>query len=115
MLEFFRDTLSGMWYIIYIAINVLFIFALIGVVGERKTKEFATKQKQKELDQLKYYESHIAVQSINQNDMIKQQPSDNVQSSLITTNNNFQAQILPKQSNQNLSTDVPNITPTGNK
>ena len=39
MIEFFRDTLSGVNYYIYVAINVLFIFALIGYIGEKKENE----------------------------------------------------------------------------
>ena len=39
IIEFFRDTLSGVYYYIYVAINVLFIFAVIGYIGEQKEKE----------------------------------------------------------------------------
>ena len=39
MIEFFRDTLSGVNYYIYVAINVLFIFALIGYIGDKKENE----------------------------------------------------------------------------
>lgn len=39
VLEFFRDTLSGVYYYIYVAINLIFIFAIIGYVGEKKEKE----------------------------------------------------------------------------
>ena len=39
VIEFFRDTLSGVYYYIYVALNILFILALIGYVGEMKEKE----------------------------------------------------------------------------
>lgn len=39
MIEFFRDTLSGIYYWLYVALNLLFIFAIIGYVGEKKEKE----------------------------------------------------------------------------
>lgn len=39
VLEFFRDTLSGVYYYIYVAINLIFIFAIIGYIGEKKEKE----------------------------------------------------------------------------
>lgn len=38
IIEFFRDTLSGVYYYIYVALNVLFIFAIIGYLGEKKEK-----------------------------------------------------------------------------
>ncbi|MGN1000842.1 MAG: hypothetical protein ACI4OG_02785 [Bacilli bacterium] len=41
MIEFFRDTLSGVYYYIYIVINLIFIFALIGYIGERKEKDLS--------------------------------------------------------------------------
>ncbi len=39
IIEFFRDTLSGVYYYIYVAINLLFIFAIIGYVAEQKEKD----------------------------------------------------------------------------
>lgn len=39
MIEFFRDTLSGVYYYIYVALNILFILAIIGYVGEKKEKD----------------------------------------------------------------------------
>lgn len=39
VIEFFRDTLSGVYYYIYVALNILFILAIIGYVGEKKEKE----------------------------------------------------------------------------
>ena len=38
MIEFFRDTLSGVYYYIYVAINLFFIFAIIGYISEQKEK-----------------------------------------------------------------------------
>lgn len=38
-IEFFRDTLSGIYYYIYVAMNIVFIFAIIGYLGEKKEKE----------------------------------------------------------------------------
>ena len=39
MIEFFRDTLSGIYYYIYVALNLLFILAIIGYVAEKKEKD----------------------------------------------------------------------------
>ena len=39
VIEFFRDTLSGIYYYIYVALNILFILAIIGYIGEKKEKE----------------------------------------------------------------------------
>ena len=38
MIEFFRDTLSVVYYYIYVFVNLIFIFALIGYIGEKKEK-----------------------------------------------------------------------------
>jgi len=40
MIEFFRDTLSGVYYYIYVAVDLLLIFALVGYIGEHKEEEF---------------------------------------------------------------------------
>ena len=39
MIEFFRDTLSGIYYWLYVALNLLFIFAIIGYIAEKKEEE----------------------------------------------------------------------------
>lgn len=39
MVEFFRDTLSGVYYYIYVAINLFFIFACIGYISEKKNED----------------------------------------------------------------------------
>ena len=44
MIEFFRDTLSGIYYYIYVALNILFILAIIGYVGEKKEKGTQTSE-----------------------------------------------------------------------
>lgn len=38
IIDFFKDTLSGVVYWIYVFINLLFIFAIIGYVEEKKEK-----------------------------------------------------------------------------
>ena len=38
IIEFFRDTLTGVYYYIYVALNILIIFAIIGYIGEQKEK-----------------------------------------------------------------------------
>lgn len=42
MIEFFRDTLSGVYYYIYVAVILLFIFAILGYVAEKKENENET-------------------------------------------------------------------------
>ena len=36
LITLFRDKISGFWYILYILLCLLFMFALLGVVGDRK-------------------------------------------------------------------------------
>ena len=44
IVEFLRDTLSGVYYYIYVAINILLILAIIGYVGEKKEKELKSSE-----------------------------------------------------------------------
>ncbi len=44
---FFRDTLSGIWYFLYLALCIFAIFYLLGVVGDRKRLAIAGKLKEK--------------------------------------------------------------------
>lgn len=39
VIAFFRDTLSGVYYYIYVVLNIIFIFSIIGYIGEKKEKE----------------------------------------------------------------------------
>ena len=43
ILVFFRDTLSGIWYFLYLALCIFIIFYLLGVVGDRKRAAIAVK------------------------------------------------------------------------
>lgn len=47
IIEFFRDTISGPLYFIYLIICLIIFFALLGVVGDRKRYEIEEKLKAK--------------------------------------------------------------------
>lgn len=47
IVEFFRDILSGPVYYIYLIVCILAIFALLGVVGDRKRAAIEEKLKEK--------------------------------------------------------------------
>lgn len=47
VISFFRDTISGFWYFIYIILCIFFIFVLLGIVGDRKRAVIADKLKEK--------------------------------------------------------------------
>ncbi len=47
ILVFFRDTLSGIWYFLYLALCIFIVFYLLGVVGDRKRAAIAVKLKEK--------------------------------------------------------------------
>ena len=47
VISFFRDTISGFWYFIYIILCIFFIFVLLGIVGDRKSAVIAKKLKEK--------------------------------------------------------------------
>ncbi len=47
VISFFRDTISGFCYFIYIILCIFFIFVLLGIVGDRKRAVIAKKLKEK--------------------------------------------------------------------
>ena len=47
VISFFRDTISGFWYFLYIILCIFFIFVLLGIVGDRKRAVIADKLKEK--------------------------------------------------------------------
>lgn len=47
VISFFRDTISGFWYFLYIILCIFFIFVLLGIVGDRKRAVIAKKLKEK--------------------------------------------------------------------
>lgn len=47
IIVFFRDTLSGVWYFLYLALCIFIIFYLLGVIGDRKRLAISVKLKEK--------------------------------------------------------------------
>lgn len=47
IISFFRDTIDGGWYFVYILVCIFFIFVLLGIVGDRKRAVIEAKLKEK--------------------------------------------------------------------
>lgn len=47
MIEFFRDSVTGFWYFLYILACIFFMFVLLGVVADRKRERIAVRLKAK--------------------------------------------------------------------
>lgn len=47
LVEFFRDTLSGIWYFLYLMLCILMIFFVLGIVADRKRQMINQKLKEK--------------------------------------------------------------------
>ena len=47
MIEFFRDSVTGFWYFLYMLACIFFMFALLGVVADRKRERIAVRLKAK--------------------------------------------------------------------
>lgn len=47
IISFFRDTIDGFWYVLYILVCLFFIFVLLGIVGDRKRAVITEKLKEK--------------------------------------------------------------------
>ena len=47
LVEFFRDTLSGIWYYLYLIICIIMFFYVLGIVADRKRLEISKKLKEK--------------------------------------------------------------------
>lgn len=47
VISFFRDTISGFWYFLYIVLCIFLIFVILGFVGDRKRAIISEKLKEK--------------------------------------------------------------------
>lgn len=47
MIEFFRDSVTGFWYFLYMLACIFFMFVLLGVVADRKRERIAVRLKAK--------------------------------------------------------------------
>ena len=103
VIHFFRDTLSGPSYIIYVIVLVILIFACIGYIAENKLKE--KKQKDKYAEVAKPGE---VVKSLDETAPIPvdNNPVEEVSSNqAVTPNSNQQIKVAPV--NENVVNSVP--------
>lgn len=103
VIHFFRDTLSGPSYIIYVIVLVILIFACIGYIAENKLKE--KKQKDKYAEVAKPGE---VVKSLEETAPIPvdNNPVEEVSSNqAVTPNSNQQIKVAPV--NENVVNSVP--------
>lgn len=52
IISFFRDTLSGIWYWLYVLVCIFFIFFFLGMIGTRKQAAIIEKLKAKKADDI---------------------------------------------------------------
>ena len=103
VIHFFRDTLSGPSYIIYVIVLVILIFACIGYIAENKLKEKKQKDKYAEVakpgEVVKSLEETAPIPVVNN-------PVEEVNSNqAVTTNSNQQIKVAPV--NENVVNSVP--------
>lgn len=103
VIHFFRDTLSGPSYIIYVIVLVILIFACIGYIAENKLKEKKQKDKYAEVakpgEVVKSLEETAPIPVVNS-------PVEEVNSNqTVTPNSNQQIKVAPV--NENVVNSVP--------
>lgn len=103
VIHFFRDTLSGPSYIIYVIVLVILIFACIGYIAENKLKEKKQKDKYAEVakpgEVVKSLEETAPIPVVNN-------PVEEVSSNqAVTPNSNQQIKVAPV--NENVVNSVP--------
>ena len=103
VIHFFRDTLSGPSYIIYVIVLVILIFACIGYIAENKLKEKKQKDKYAEVakpgEVVKSLEETAPIPVVNN-------PVEEVNlNQAITPNSNQQIKVAPV--NENVVNSVP--------
>lgn len=103
VIHFFRDTLSGPSYIIYVIVLVILIFACIGYIAENKLKEKKQKDKYAEVakpgEVVKSLEETAPIPVVNN-------PVEEVNlNQAVTPNSNQQIKIAPV--NENVVNSVP--------
>ena len=103
VIHFFRDTLSGPSYIIYVIVLVILIFACIGYIAENKLKEKKQKDKYAEVakpgEVVKSLEETAPIPVVNN-------PVEEVSSNqVVTPNSNQQIKVAPV--NENVVNSVP--------
>ncbi len=103
VIHFFRDTLSGPSYIIYVIVLVILIFACIGYIAENKLKEKKQKDKYAEVakpgEVVKSLEETSPIPVVNN-------PVEEINSNqAVTPNSNQQIKVAPV--NENVVNSVP--------
>ena len=103
VIHFFRDTLSGPSYIIYVIVLVILIFACIGYIAENKLKEKKQKDKYAEVakpgEVVKSLEETAPIPVVN--NLVEEVSSNQA----VTPNSNQQIKVAPV--NENVVNSVP--------
>lgn len=85
IISFFRDTIDGGWYLVYILVCIFFIFVLLGIVGDRKRAVIEAKLKEKKAQDIASgKEAKIAARESKQ---ILDVMDDNATNSLVSGDN----------------------------
>lgn len=128
VISFFRDTISGVWYVLYIIVCILTIFVILGVVGDRKRAIISDKLKEKRKRDIESGKaSEIAareskqildVMSDEELDIANRNKNDNIQninSNVQSTNSVQNVNNSSQQSTENLAKkeEVPQVLVLG--
>lgn len=103
VIHFFRDTLSGPSYIIYVIVLVILIFACIGYIAENKLKE--KKQKDKYAEVAKPGEVVKSLEETAPIPVVNNSVEEVSSNQAVTPNSNQQIKVAPV--NENVVSSVP--------
>ena len=103
VIHFFRDTLSGTSYIIYVIVLVILIFACIGYIAENKLKE--KKQKDKYAEVAKPGEVVKSLEETSPIPVVNKPVEEVTPGQTVSQNSNQQIKVAPV--NENVVNNVP--------
>ena len=115
IITFFRDTISGFWYFVYIIVCIFFIFVLLGIVGDRKRAVIEENlKKKKAMDIASGKEAKIAAMETKQILNVMTDSTNNLQNNTLADskqeNDNNSVLVVNEENDSNKNVDLTNVS-----
>lgn len=115
IVAFFRDTISGFWYFVYIIVCIFFIFVLLGIVGDRKRAVIEENlKKKKAMDIASGKEAKIAAMETKQILNVMTDSTNNLQNNTLADskqeNDNNSVLVVNEENDSNKNVNLTNFS-----
>ena len=115
IITFFRDTISGFWYFVYIIVCIFFIFVLLGIVGDRKRAVIEENlKKKKAMDIASGKEAKIAAMETKQILNVMTDSTNNLQNNTLADskqeNDNNSVLVVNEENDSNKNVNLTNVS-----